>query len=98
MRTLMKSSSSARRACMPNGKPVLGTLLILAAIAALPVVGRAQVTPQLAVTPIDHVIVVFGENRSFDHLFGTYVPRPGQFALNLLSQGIVTPSGTPGPL
>jgi len=26
-------------------------------------------------TPIKHVIVIIGENRSFDHVFATYVPR-----------------------
>jgi phospholipase C len=26
-------------------------------------------------TPIKHVIIIVGENRSFDHLFATYVPR-----------------------
>ena len=26
------------------------------------------------VSPIKHVIVIVGENRSFDHLFATYVP------------------------
>jgi len=42
------------------------------------------------------VIVVFGENRSFDHVFGTYVPRAGQTVHNLLSEGIVNADGTPG--
>ena len=28
-------------------------------------------------TPIKHVIVLIGENRTFDHLFATYVPRAG---------------------
>jgi hypothetical protein len=46
MRTVTKSLSSAQRACLPNGKSVLGTLLVLAEIAALPVVDRAQTTPQ----------------------------------------------------
>ena len=27
------------------------------------------------VSPIKHVIVIIGENRSFDHVFATYVPR-----------------------
>jgi phospholipase C len=41
-------------------------------------------------TPIKHVIVIIGENRSFDHVFATYVPkRPGQTVDNLLSEGIV---------
>src|SRR4029077_1150478 len=26
-------------------------------------------------TPIKHVIVLIGENRTFDHVFATYVPR-----------------------
>src|SRR6516165_12810783 len=48
------------------------------------------------VTPIKHVIVIVGENRSFDHLFATYVPKPGETVNNLLSEGIVNADGTPG--
>ena len=49
-------------------------------------------------TPIKHVIVIIGENRTFDHLFATYQPaKKGQSVLNLLSQGIVNADGTPGP-
>jgi phospholipase C len=48
-------------------------------------------------TPIKHVIVLIGENRTFDHTFGTYVPVPGQTVANLLSKGIVNADGTPGP-
>jgi acid phosphatase len=48
-------------------------------------------------TPIRHVIVLIGENRTFDHTFGTYVPRPGQTVANLVSKGIVNADGTPGP-
>jgi phospholipase C len=40
-------------------------------------------------TPIKHVIVIIGENRSFDHVFATYVPRKGETVNNLLSEGIV---------
>jgi hypothetical protein len=29
------------------------------------------------VTPIKHVIVIIGENRSFDHVFATYKPKDG---------------------
>ncbi len=49
------------------------------------------------VTPIKHVIVIIGENRSFDHVFATYVPKHGQSVWNLLSEGIVNADGTPGP-
>jgi phospholipase C len=53
-------------------------------------------------TPIKHVIVIIGENRSFDHVFATYVPnRPGESVMNLLSQGIVKldheKNAVPGP-
>jgi phospholipase C len=48
-------------------------------------------------TPIKHVIVIIGENRSFDHVFATYVPVKGQTVFNLLSQGIVKADGTSGP-
>jgi phospholipase C len=49
------------------------------------------------VSPIKHVIVLIGENRSFDHSFGTYVPKAGQTVSNLLSKGIINADGTPGP-
>ena len=48
-------------------------------------------------TPIKHVIVIIGENRSFDHVFATYVPKKGEKVWNLLSEGIVNADGTPGP-
>src|SRR5580700_11974772 len=48
-------------------------------------------------TPIKHLIVIIGENRSFDHDFATYQPKPGQNVRNLLSEGIIKADGTPGP-
>ncbi|MEO8628977.1 MAG: alkaline phosphatase family protein [Betaproteobacteria bacterium] len=48
-------------------------------------------------TPIKHVIVVVGENDTFDNIFGTYRPRHGQTIQNLWSQGIVDENGQPGP-
>jgi phospholipase C len=41
------------------------------------------------ISPIKHVIVIIGENRSFDHVFATYQPQPGQKVHNLLSEGII---------
>jgi phospholipase C len=29
-------------------------------------------------TPIKHVVIIVGENRTFDHVFGTYQPCAGQ--------------------
>ena len=51
----------------------------------------------VAKTPIKHVILIIGENRTFDHVFGTYTPPAGQTISNLLSKGIVNADGTPGP-
>src|ERR1700721_976964 len=49
-------------------------------------------------SPIKHVIIIVGENRSFDHLYATYVPKHKQErVLNLLSEGIINADGTPGP-
>lgn len=48
-------------------------------------------------TPIKHVIVIIGENHSFDNIFGTFKPIHGQTIFNLLSEGIVTSSGKLGP-
>ena len=49
-------------------------------------------------SPIKHVVIIVGENRSFDHLFATYVPKThGESVSNLLSKGIVNADGTPGP-
>ena len=48
-------------------------------------------------TPIKHLIVIIGENRTFDHVFATYPPRHGESVSNLLSRGIVNGDGTPGP-
>src|SRR5712671_6974785 len=48
-------------------------------------------------TPIKHVIVIIGENRTFDHVFATYKPKDGENVSNLLSKHIINPDGTPGP-
>jgi len=47
-------------------------------------------------SPIKHLIVVIGENRTFDHLFATYVPKSEDSVSNLLSKGIITADGKPG--
>src|SRR6516162_2426498 len=49
-------------------------------------------------TPIKHVIIIVGENRSFDHLFATYAPvSKKEKVLNLLSEQIINADGSPGP-
>jgi phospholipase C len=48
-------------------------------------------------TPIKHVIIIVGENRTFDHIFATYKPKSGETVDNLLSKHIIKEDGTPGP-
>ena len=70
---------------------VLGLLALLAA----PLAADAGPAPR---TPISHVIVVIGENVSFDALYATYAsPRPGMTVRNLRSEGIIGADGLPGP-
>lgn len=56
-----------------------------------------QATSISTTTPIKHVIVIIGENHTFDNIFATYRPPSGQTIFNLLSEGIVTASGNFGP-
>ncbi|WP_367161226.1 alkaline phosphatase family protein (plasmid) [Kozakia baliensis] len=48
-------------------------------------------------TPIEHIVLIIGENHSFDNLYGTYVPKKGEKVDNILSKKIVNIDGTPGP-
>jgi phospholipase C len=73
-----------------------------AAVLSASVMGAAQVQADPAdalptATPIKHVILIIGENRTFDEVFGTYKPRNGQHILNLRSEGILDANGSPGP-
>jgi phospholipase C len=80
---------------MPKNRCVAISLACLAAVcvaACAPPGGESETT-----TPIKHVIVVIGENMTFDNLFGTYRPPEGQTVDNLLSKGIVNADGSPGP-
>jgi phospholipase C len=47
-------------------------------------------------SPIEHVIVIVGENHTFDNVFGGYILRAGQTIWNLLSQDIIDGEGKPG--
>jgi phospholipase C len=70
--------------------------LIAAGAMSLPLLSPADSSEAVTASPIKHVIVIIGENRSFDHVFATYQPRAGQSVSNLLSRGIVTADGEPG--
>jgi phospholipase C len=76
------------------------SLIAVTAQALAPAVAAAapqQTNDNNTTTPIKHVIAIYGENRSFDHLFATYKPQGDETVNNLLSEGIVNADGTPGP-
>lgn len=50
-----------------------------------------------SITPIKHVLVIIGENRTFDHVFATYKPKHGQKVWNLLANDVIKEDGSPGP-
>ncbi|MBV9246597.1 MAG: phosphoesterase, partial [Methylobacteriaceae bacterium] len=82
----------------------LAWLFVGASISAVAIAGPGHAAdPDKAVekiktsTPIKHVIIIVGENRSFDHLFATYVPKSSrEKVLNLLSEHIINADGSPG--
>jgi phospholipase C len=76
---------------------LLGASLILLNILAIAARAGDREQATRTATPIKHLIVVIGENRGFDHVFGAYIPRPGQGIANLLSRGIINRDGSPGP-
>jgi len=71
---------------------------VAAAYAAAPHIRvPAGVNDNATTTPIKHLIVIVGENRSFDHQFATYKAPSGDSVLNILSEGVITAKGKPGP-
>jgi phospholipase C len=93
----MISNSARRRA--RRRVALLSAVAVSGATVAMPVhsADPDTETDQLkTATPIKHVIVVIGENRTFDHIYGTYVPKSRDSILNLLSEGVVNADGSPG--
>jgi phospholipase C len=85
---------------LPDARPLARTLaasLVFFQFTTTAPLMAQQTGDNNTTTPIKHVIVIIGENRSFDHVFATYVPKRGQSVWNLLSEGIVNADGTPGP-
>jgi len=80
---------------MKLGKYAHGLSALVAALACS--TGTVQADSSNTTTPIKHVIIVVGENHTFDNMFGTYKPKHGQTIRNLRSEGIVNADGTPGP-
>src|SRR5260370_10296527 len=79
----------------------LGALMMLVLLAALPAFSQPRDQEHdgerhETKTPIKHLIVLIGENRTFDHIFATYVPKSEDSVSNLLSKEIINADGTPG--
>src|SRR5271156_176125 len=95
--TAKKITSTAVKAVQTG---LISTMIFQLAVGSAFAVGQTEAAvsrDNATTTPIKHVIVIIGENRSFDHVFATYVPQNGQTVFNLLSQGIIKADGTPGP-
>jgi phospholipase C len=87
-----------------RAKAFFGASMFVALTLGLGTLAQAQTDPDKAVdkiptaSPIKHVIIIVGENRSFDHLYATYEPKNrDERVLNLLSERIINEDGTPGP-
>jgi phospholipase C len=78
-----------------TGAAAAVTVMMTAAAAGSTTPRASQAPP--TTTPIKHVVVIIGENHSFDNMFATYQPPGHQKIWNLLSEGIVTKTGAPGP-
>ena len=99
----MKRNKKARGGpALTRAGLTIGAVSLAAMGALLPAIAESQPQPapdpaMATVTPIKHVIVIVGENRTFDQVFGAFKPRAGQTVSNLLSKGIITADGAPGP-
>ena len=81
--------------------PRIAAAAAVALMAAVLGAGSASAQPRAhaaaARTPIKHVIVIVGENHTFDNIYATYKARHGQKVEDLRSEGIVRRNGLPGP-
>jgi phospholipase C len=94
--TTLKSAGIRRKllACVAIGALAAGPIAPAAGQNAPAFAGGKD---DATASPIKHVIIIIGENRSFDHVFATYKPvNKNEKVLNLLSQGIVRDDGSPG--
>src|SRR5271169_1731728 len=93
----MSSISFMTKVCQhfTVGTSLLALLVNLGASA--PAAAQNPAVATRTASPLTHVIVIIGENRSVDHVFATYTNKNGEAVSNLLSKGIIKADGTPGP-
>ena len=96
MRPLPSASMRRLRTCLSPGLLTIATISL--AGSALGGDPDRAVDKIKTASPIKHVIIIVGENRSFDHVFATYKPKTNdETVANLLSRKIVNADGSPGP-
>src|ERR1700726_4394788 len=67
-------------------------------LASIPADADTSVDKIKTAWPIKHVIIIVGENRSFDHVVATFKPSvPGEPVSNRLPKEIINADGSPGP-
>jgi len=98
MRVRTRRSRLLNSCCMGLSALALGQMSLAPAFAG----GAPGPADNGTLSPVKHVIVIIGENRSFDHVFATYVPKKkGQTIDNLLSKGAIkldaNNNAMPGP-
>ena len=94
----MKSHSIRKAIAGMAASALVANAVIVPALAAESAHDRDDGADRATTTPIKHVIIIIGENRSFDHVFATYTPaREDERVDNLLAKRIVNADGTPGP-
>ncbi len=76
--------------------PASGTLDPASSLSTTSIQSAQNAANSPTATPIQHLIVVVGENHTLDNLFATYQPKAGEHINNLLSEGIINADGTPG--
>ncbi|WP_316205405.1 alkaline phosphatase family protein [Bradyrhizobium sp. SZCCHNS3004] len=91
--SLASSILCRTRRILPFGGTVLAAGLALLQTSAAAI---AEPNNARTATPIEHLLVIIGENQSFDHVFATYRAPSGDHVSNLLSKGIVDIDGRPG--
>src|SRR5262245_6276916 len=95
----MSYSKSGRRQAWRRTTNLCTSVLTATSMCITPVMAGTELAAKASTaSPIKHVIILIGENRGFDHTFGTYTPvGKKQTISNLLSKGIVKADGSPGP-
>ena len=85
---------------LPAGVSARALIGLVAMLCVAPAAAQAPAPEargdRITRTPIKHVLLIIGENRSFDHLLGLFRPGPGQSVWNLFSQQILNADGSPG--